>query len=434
MAAHRYWRLTDPNGGVKASGPGPGTSWQMGMAELHLRETSGGSNVIAAAGSTLSVSSGYDGSYTAGDLKDGSTGTDNEWVSAGESQPPTVTIDFGAGNSKEITEIVVYARPWFNGQEPGRPLMAWSDDGTSFTPDWYGITYTTWAPGDVRTFTRQSDLALTGGHRFWRLLVTDCGAGEEVGVAELRVRTGASTTDLAPLATVTASSENVGSNMRARFACDLLDETSGGGGWQSVSPLGAGQWIQLDFGPGAAPAISVVEVKARSFYAAHLAAPRQGAWQYSDDGSTWTTDFNFDEPEWTSGEVRVLESSIVDRHGAAVFAGASALVAAASVLEPVDVDGGAAVFAGLGTLVAAGALAEPGVVNGAAVFTGAGTLVAAGSASLPSDVFGAAAFAGAGAMRVAWPCIPCPPWENLAVPAPSWWRQYGCCACQDEAA
>lgn len=308
MAAHRYWRLTHMYTGYVASGTTYTTSFQLGMAETVWRATSGGSNVLS--GGTISVSSQYDGTYTAGDLIDGSTGTDNEWVSAAQSTRQWIKYDFGAGNETDIEEVLVYARPWFNGQEPSLVIMQSSDDDSAWTPEWYATTGSAYSPGDIRTFTKPTGIVLTGGYRYWRLYVTAAGGGT-TSFGDIYTRTGASAPDLSPLATVTASSSYPNDDHQPINAIDLVPEGGNGGDW-GASDGSQPQWFAFDFGPGSAPNITHVGLKARTSFSQWTAAPREGSWQRSTDGSNWVTVSTFNESAWTSGEVRNLTLTPVD--------------------------------------------------------------------------------------------------------------------------
>lgn len=129
MAAHRYWRIqlraiNGPNGG---------------LGELQMRESIGGVNV--ATGGTPSASSVYGGTqFPASKAFDGlteDTGVGNGWAAqgfsggAGIGSFPWLKYDFGAGNEKDIAEIVIYC-PGTGGLGVNEmPIVfdwQWSDD------------------------------------------------------------------------------------------------------------------------------------------------------------------------------------------------------------------------------------------------------------------------------------------------------------------
>ena len=121
MAAHRYWRIQ-----IRANG---GT-W-VSIGELHMRTSIGGANV--AVGGTPSASS-VAGTYPVAKAFDGlttDTGVGNAWASGvslgsggGTNAFAWLKYDFGAGNEKDIQEIVIFA--------PGTGGIAMSDLPTSW--------------------------------------------------------------------------------------------------------------------------------------------------------------------------------------------------------------------------------------------------------------------------------------------------------------
>lgn len=366
MAAHRYWRLRQHHNGVVASGTTYTTTFQMGMSELEWRDTPSGSNVLS--GGTISTSSDYDPSYTAGDLIDGSTGTSNEWVSAGQATRQWVKYDFGSGNDKDIVEVVISARPWYNGVEPGLFIMESSDDDSSWTPEWYGFTSTAWAAGNVRTFTNPGDIDLTGGHRYWRIYITASDGALTPSFGDIYLRTGSTTTDLAPLATVAASSA-FNDDHQPENAVDLVAEGGAGGDW-GASSASVPQWVSFDFGPGSAPDIQHVTLKARTSFFTVVGTPTEGTWEYSDDGSSWTPAFSFNEAAWSNGEIRELTqlSSIIPGAGASAGTGAATGVWA-------------------GTAPGAGSAAGTGSATAGTLVEAAGSALGTGSAAANSTLF-----------------------------------------------
>lgn len=133
MAAHRYWRLMLRVTGGGANG---------GLGELHMRTSLGGSNV--ATGGTPSASSQFSAAYSAAKAFDGlttDTGAGNGWAalafagSDGLSSRPWIKYDFGAGNEKDIAEIVIFA-PGASGlavnELPTAWSLQWSDDNVTW--------------------------------------------------------------------------------------------------------------------------------------------------------------------------------------------------------------------------------------------------------------------------------------------------------------
>ena len=139
MAAHRYWRLQirSINGGST-----------VGVSELQMRTSIGGTNV--ATGGTASASS-TQGVWTAAKAFDGlttDTGAGNAWAGSGADinlvgdggrySWPWLKYDFGAGNEKDIQEIVLYCSSNASsglspGSMPASWFFQWSDDNAKWT-------------------------------------------------------------------------------------------------------------------------------------------------------------------------------------------------------------------------------------------------------------------------------------------------------------
>ena len=136
MAAHRYWRIL-----VKRSQSGGNA----GIGELQMRTSIGGANV--ASGGTPSASSSK-GTYTAAKAFDGltvNTGDGNGWASNGGYSGGTLVgmagfdwlkYDFGAGNEKDIQEIVMFCPGTGGLTPPDLPAsfdVQYSDDNAIWT-------------------------------------------------------------------------------------------------------------------------------------------------------------------------------------------------------------------------------------------------------------------------------------------------------------
>lgn len=133
MAAHRYWRIR-----IRVTGGGANG----GIGELQMRTSIGGANVVS--GGTASASTIFSASYTAAKAFDGlttDTGVGNAWAAlamgggAGQGSYPWLMYDFGAGNAKDIAEIVIFA--------PGASGLGANELPTQF--DWqYSDDNVTW--------------------------------------------------------------------------------------------------------------------------------------------------------------------------------------------------------------------------------------------------------------------------------------------------
>lgn len=155
MAAHRYWRLM-----LRATGGGANG----GIGELQMRTSIGGTNV--ATGGTASGSS-INGAYTAAKAFDGltvDTGAGNGWAavnfagSDGRDSRPWLKYDFGAGNEKDIAEIVIFA-PGTGGLGAAELPTAWdfqySDDNVTWKTQRsyaFDLSTTAWALSTSRIY------------------------------------------------------------------------------------------------------------------------------------------------------------------------------------------------------------------------------------------------------------------------------------------
>jgi len=108
VAAHRYWRLyiSALNGAASAS-----------IVSLELHTSIGGADVVS--GGTASASS-VNGTDAAVNAFDGNTAT--WWLSASTGVPQWLKYDFGAGNDKDIVEMLVFARNGSSGTLGTRPV------------------------------------------------------------------------------------------------------------------------------------------------------------------------------------------------------------------------------------------------------------------------------------------------------------------------
>ena len=144
MSAHRYWRFWFPTVGYAGV---------CAITELEMRTTAGGANV-AVGGS--GVASSYNALHPPSDAFDGSTLANNGWLSDASSEPQWLQYDFGAGNEKDIVEIVVKSAASGSGELnslsyfPVQFLVQFSDDYTHWTTQ-RAIGRLSWAWGDSKT-------------------------------------------------------------------------------------------------------------------------------------------------------------------------------------------------------------------------------------------------------------------------------------------
>src|SRR5262245_31417416 len=120
MAAHRYWRISLFTNNY-------GSAW--GLGEIEFRTTAG--VALPFSGGTASASTTYSGSYLPSYSTDGNPST--FWASLAEATS-WWAYDFGAGNSRDVVEILLTARPdSFYNQAPNTFAPEWSDDGVAWT-------------------------------------------------------------------------------------------------------------------------------------------------------------------------------------------------------------------------------------------------------------------------------------------------------------
>ena len=156
MAAHRYWRIYiidtyNGSGGEYAA-----------IAKLEMRTIIGGSNVCS--GGTPFASSTYGGpgsNYDAQYAFDSDPHT--RWTGdTGSYQNSYLGYDFGAGNPKDIAEILVQAtyEGGVSGDAPKNYRMEYSDNGTTYSTSWTG-TFASWPAQDPGYIQTGSPPALT---------------------------------------------------------------------------------------------------------------------------------------------------------------------------------------------------------------------------------------------------------------------------------
>jgi F5/8 type C domain len=138
MAAHRYWRLN-----LIAS-----ASNAFSMSEIQFRVTAGVS--LGFSGGTASAAQTFS-SQVASLATDGNINT--FYGSSDKVAPQWWAYDYGAGNSKDIVEIVITARndASFN-QAPSIFTPEWSDNGSTWTPMHYVIAPAWTSAGQVQIF------------------------------------------------------------------------------------------------------------------------------------------------------------------------------------------------------------------------------------------------------------------------------------------
>lgn len=127
---------------------------------------------------------------------------------------------------------------------------------------------------------------LYGTHSYWRIEFDDCQTGGSyIGAHEIEMRSTAGGADQCSGGTATASSE-FSASLGADEAFDNV-LTAGTGYWRSNSA--ANEWVQYQF----TSAVEIVEIAIYPVNSARENTGKTGRLRYSDDGSSWTTAFEF---------------------------------------------------------------------------------------------------------------------------------------------
>lgn len=289
VGPRRYWRME--------WGAPFNNSFYMRLGELELRESSGGASLPLTSGGTASANSEY---YPASRAFDGSlVPNSNDYV--GSTQAGWIQWDFGAGNAKEITEVLVQNTSTSNGGELDQHvrnfLISCSDDGATWVP----VARKWNHPKDASASTVlpiTSPIAALG-HRYWRLYITaNSGGSAYTALRDLELIDGGYDLTTGLVANIDNSSTNSGGNGPSKHAFDDNDSLS----WvtdSGVMPV----WIGLDFKiPANVTSFAMVPQTGSP-----ERTPKDFSIQWSDDGSSWTTANSYTgETSWANFERRVF--------------------------------------------------------------------------------------------------------------------------------
>lgn len=303
--AHRHWRLL-----LRANNSDANNN--AAIAEIQLRETLGGANF--ATGGTASASSQWDGNYSAAQAFDGNTG--NPWHTAGGQGPGSwIAYDLGAGVAKDVEQVALRARSDSSSLHAPKDFdVQWSDDGATWTTKFVVSGVTGWAQGEQRVIPPSP-----GSHRFWRLYVTaidDAGAGY-CGLSEIEFFPAGASADVltSSMAITQAGDGAVGGPYSA------VDNNQG---TECGSNFNIGYyWWRADLGLGAERMIDRMSIRSQRVIPRR--APKDFRLEWSDDGTTWTTQGSkTGQSNWAEYERRefVMLTRMVD--GTVLVAGAAA--------------------------------------------------------------------------------------------------------------
>lgn len=286
MAAHRYWRVLIP--------AGSSSSGYIGLSAVEMRVVAGGATVCT--GGTALSSGDYDGNYPPANAFDGNNATQWESPAIGN-QYAWVGYDFGAGNAKDIAEIVIRTGNWAN-EYPSTFRVQASDDAYRWFDVWVVTGQAGWGTATARTFTRGADLrdGHDLAHRYWRLNMLFSWQGNYQALAEVQLRAGAGGADLtAPGGALTTTDQQAN-------AYKSIDDNAGTY-WESSATIP--QFWRYDFGAGNAQAVREVTMQA-PHVSVPTELPRRFAVEYSDDDATWVQVASYYSPAVApaAGEIR----------------------------------------------------------------------------------------------------------------------------------
>lgn len=291
---HRYWAVAWITAG-NAQAPT--------LASLVMRTVSGGANVCA--GGTPIARSAYAGAmYVPANAFDGDAAT--YWFSDGPAGVGAVWLgyDFGAGNAKEIVEVVLTSH---NGSYANNAPTAFavraSDDGVRWFDVWQVSGLAAWTASLTRTFTKPTDLRALFelAHRYWRIFAIRAqGSGSYRAIADLELRATVGGADqTVPGGTCSSSPA---ASVPAANAFDASLATY----WESSGPA----YLRYDFGAGNEKVVREIAIKAMTDATWYTETPREFHIQFSDDDVTWITAATHNDAIFTSGQQRVFDAAI----------------------------------------------------------------------------------------------------------------------------
>lgn len=174
MAAHRYWRIYAFKNAGDAS--------FIQFAEVQMRVVAGGADQCT--GGTPSCSGSLQAGSAAGIFaNDGATtfaqwsGTTDKWAK----------YDFGAGNAKDIVEVVLTGATGAASRTPAQFIVQSSDDNVNWTNEW--------AVSRTAAYTTNVDVVFTkpaaaASYRYWRCRIGEDGSWDVnvVSISKMEMR------------------------------------------------------------------------------------------------------------------------------------------------------------------------------------------------------------------------------------------------------
>lgn len=284
MAAHRYWRVyVDRNG-----------SSNVQITELELRSSSGGADLTgsgtASADSVLTV-----GTTDASKAFDNSNST--RWASTGV--PAWLAYDFGTGVAHDIVEVVMTNGSFTTGTLPLDFIVQSSDDGSTWTDEWFATNISAWTASMSKTFTAPN--SAVAAHRYWQINIsaTESGSATPI-IPEMELRTAIGGADQ----TGSGTASGVGGTPASAFDNNTTTAWSSSGNFASL-----GGWqLSYDFGSGNNKEIVELAITTSASFTANQ-SPSAFKVQYSDDGKAWKTKWAVSSSTgWTQGITRTFTS------------------------------------------------------------------------------------------------------------------------------
>lgn len=224
------------------------------------------------------ASSSFGGS-TADKAFDNNTGT--FWTSGDGTSPQWIGYDFGSGNAEAITALT-YNQD--SGRAPKTFKVQYSDDGSVWNDcGWDVELQTVWI--GARTFVKPT--GPSNAKRRWRLLVTaPVNTGDYVNIEELTFKT---TGDVA----IPYTGFFYGSGYYGTAFVERAFDGNSSTNWLSPNNT-MPHWLVFDF--GGETNVTGVTITATD----GGRRPKDFALQYSNDGTSWTTDWSVAGATWSS--------------------------------------------------------------------------------------------------------------------------------------
>lgn len=301
IGTHRYWRvyMTASRGDANLT-----------IIDLELRTAVGGPDQTSPAeAATKYRESGHSGSFVGSQAFDDNPST--LWaVTATQGWPAWIGWDFGAGNAKDIVEIVLHARP--SDEEDANPAnvrLDWSDDGVTWTTRYDWGTMVPFANSEPRALKvdvpHSPDVA--PAYRFWRVYMAGAQADTTyVSIAELELRGTSGGPDLTSpaLAPTYAFASSFLATSGGWPPSDAFGATVGTGEWLAALP--GPEWLAWDFGEANEKQIAQIMVQMRG-HPEQDQGPSTLKLQASRDKATWVDIYDWGTmPRWAAAEQRVL--------------------------------------------------------------------------------------------------------------------------------